>query len=288
MSTSFPSAIDDFTNPTSSTPLNDGTIPHHSQHADANDAIEAIETYLLEGEVDGMKGKGGTPDTPDDEFDQGASGLDGKWTVVEGVSGAVNLLETSDVEKYDLTTRPGSLLVQVGKSTSNAVRLRQDYTLPDGASLVLAGRFVVSSAGDTGIANNQVWAGMGINDSDASYDSGERNNIFFDVDDEGWRVIHYYGTTIIGGTSKGGVGGGPGPTGWPGGMLYFRLHRSGDDIYAFVSGSGRAWMPLGVQTRTNPATNVWLFVDANASGDAPAPIQSFEWIRLGGAGVEPW
>ena len=46
MATAYPGAIDDFTNPTASDTLNSESVPHASQHADANDAIEAIETVL--------------------------------------------------------------------------------------------------------------------------------------------------------------------------------------------------------------------------------------------------
>lgn len=42
----FPTDLDVLTNPVSTTLLDDGTIPHHSQHADANDAIEALETKV--------------------------------------------------------------------------------------------------------------------------------------------------------------------------------------------------------------------------------------------------
>jgi|GEM_PF-4118956 len=45
MPTSFPGAIDALTNPISSNTL--ASPPHHSQHADANDAIEAIEGVLV-------------------------------------------------------------------------------------------------------------------------------------------------------------------------------------------------------------------------------------------------
>lgn len=45
MATNFPSSVDNFTNPTSNDSLNS---PSHSlQHTNANDAIEAIETYVL-------------------------------------------------------------------------------------------------------------------------------------------------------------------------------------------------------------------------------------------------
>lgn len=45
MPTNFPTSVDNFTNPTANDSLN---LPSHStQHANANDAIEAIETSLL-------------------------------------------------------------------------------------------------------------------------------------------------------------------------------------------------------------------------------------------------
>jgi hypothetical protein len=47
MPTNFPTSVDNFTNPTANDSLN---IPSHSlQHSNANDAIEAVEDYLLNG-----------------------------------------------------------------------------------------------------------------------------------------------------------------------------------------------------------------------------------------------
>jgi hypothetical protein len=47
MPTNFPTSVDNFTNPTANDSLN---LPSHStQHANANDAIEAVESYLLNG-----------------------------------------------------------------------------------------------------------------------------------------------------------------------------------------------------------------------------------------------
>jgi hypothetical protein len=49
MPTNFPTSVDNFTNPTANDSLN---LPSHStQHANANDAIEAIETSLLAGGI---------------------------------------------------------------------------------------------------------------------------------------------------------------------------------------------------------------------------------------------
>ena len=47
MTTAFPGAVDNFTNPTASDPLDSVTVPHAAQHANINDAVEAIETYIL-------------------------------------------------------------------------------------------------------------------------------------------------------------------------------------------------------------------------------------------------
>lgn len=47
MATNFPTSVDNFTNPTANDSLN--TPSHSLQHANANDAIEAVEDYLLNG-----------------------------------------------------------------------------------------------------------------------------------------------------------------------------------------------------------------------------------------------
>ena len=46
MATSYPDGLDNFTNPTASDTLDSATVPHATQHANTNDAIEAIEAEL--------------------------------------------------------------------------------------------------------------------------------------------------------------------------------------------------------------------------------------------------
>lgn len=46
MPTSYPGSLDSFSNPSSSSKLNDSGVVHSDQHANANDAIEAIEAEL--------------------------------------------------------------------------------------------------------------------------------------------------------------------------------------------------------------------------------------------------
>lgn len=46
MATNFPSSLDDFTNPTAQDSLNSDTVPHADQHANLNDAVEALEAKV--------------------------------------------------------------------------------------------------------------------------------------------------------------------------------------------------------------------------------------------------
>lgn len=46
MSTNYPGALDSLSNPAASNPQNSATVPHAQQHANANDAIEAIQAEL--------------------------------------------------------------------------------------------------------------------------------------------------------------------------------------------------------------------------------------------------
>lgn len=49
--TTFPTSKDNFTNPTKFDNLNSSSVPHADQHANTNDAIEAVEDFLLNGVV---------------------------------------------------------------------------------------------------------------------------------------------------------------------------------------------------------------------------------------------
>lgn len=46
MTSQYPGSLDNLINPTATDKLNSSTVPHHQQHTDANDAIEAIQTVL--------------------------------------------------------------------------------------------------------------------------------------------------------------------------------------------------------------------------------------------------
>jgi len=46
MATNYPNSLDTLQNPTATDTLDSPTVPHHEQHSNANDAIEAIQTVL--------------------------------------------------------------------------------------------------------------------------------------------------------------------------------------------------------------------------------------------------
>ena len=46
MATNYPNSLDVLQNPSSTDTLDSVTVPHHLQHANANDAIEAVQTVL--------------------------------------------------------------------------------------------------------------------------------------------------------------------------------------------------------------------------------------------------
>lgn len=46
MAIQFPTALDNFTNPISTDNLGSGTVPHATQHANLNDAVEALEVAM--------------------------------------------------------------------------------------------------------------------------------------------------------------------------------------------------------------------------------------------------
>ena len=77
MPTSFPAAIDTFTNPVAGDTMS--AVPHHTQHANANDAISALEAKVG---VDGSAVHA--------SLDYRVAALEGKTHVQEIPSGALN------------------------------------------------------------------------------------------------------------------------------------------------------------------------------------------------------
>lgn len=211
-------------------------------------------------------------DTPDDEFE--STTLDGKWTAVGSIaSGTVDLLETGAVNKYDLTTRPGWLLIQQGATSSGT--LRQDHTLADGASIIVA--MSVGTGFDSAIANNQINVGISLNDNDAGYNSGNYLNAYIDTENYECVLKSYNDVTAV--LSSEGIVFGQ--------TIYFRVARSGLVYYIFYSLDGCSWCGLGSDTAGSAYDNIWLFM-TTTSNPTPAAIGAFNWIRQGTNSLDPW
>lgn len=218
-------------------------------------------------------------DTPDDEFDDTFAG----WTDVDGTEGTVSLLASSGAGVYDLATRPGWLLAQVGTASGDGVTRRQDYTLPDGKCIV--GYF--SLAGDIAAAqaNNELWFGLAVNDNDTAFDAGAAGQtaaLMFDTDTGGSRAIGWDGTGIIGQNysandeflmSDG---------------AFFRIDRSGLVYNLFWSKDGFSWSFVGSKTMASAADNLWWFAECRATM-ANRMVVGSPWFRQGTAlAIDPW
>jgi parallel beta-helix repeat protein len=86
MATLFPSGLDNFTNPTATSNLSDPGVQHHLQHANANDAIEAIQSKI------GIVGSS-VPSTHEYKISQLINGLS---TVPTQISDAINAIPASN------------------------------------------------------------------------------------------------------------------------------------------------------------------------------------------------
>jgi hypothetical protein len=221
-----------------------------------------------------------TADTPDDEFD--STTLDAKWTAVSGSTGTVDLLETGNVEKYDLSTRLGWLLMQVGSDGLQQVALRQDFTLPDGASIVMAIAPNIGVDGNTGVISQDRIV-ITVNDSDTTSRTGTFLELNVDSNTDQFGVSAWDGTSS---ESTYVTGSGIGHTD----MIFLRIARSGTTYYPFYSTSGGAsWIPLSDGHALGSAMdNLWIGFENYAAHDALTPIAAIAWIRQGTNDLDPW
>lgn len=222
--------------------------------------------------------KTGSADTPDDDFDSGT--LDAKWTVVTGASGTVDLLETgTTVAEYDLATRPGWMLMQAGRNSGQEVALRQDYTVPDGNSILCAVAVSYGAGTTTGI-NNATQIRLALNDNNTSSRSG--NYVEMAVDSQASTAPRVYVVSSVGADFAG--------AGLAVRVVFFRIARSGLVYYPFFSEDGSTWTPCGSRTFGSALDNVWIRVEClgTITSGCPVPIVAYDWVRLGTNSLDPW
>lgn len=215
-------------------------------------------------------------DPPDDEFD--STTLDSKWTAAAGSSGTVSFLETGDVSKYDLASRPGTLLLQAGNDGTQKVDLYQTFTLADGKSIIAALSF--GAVFDSSAADNDFWLGIALNSDTSSYDaSSDCMKLQMEVQAKTQpAVFNYDGSTTYGQIDYMG----------PASRFYLRIARVGTTYYGFYSPDGSAWVGMGSKTLATAPTLLRLFFDNKGSAGDPVPIAAVDWIRLGTNDLDPW
>lgn len=221
------------------------------------------------------------PHPADDEFD--AQSLDPKWTVVDGATGTVNLIGTSG-GIYDLSTRPGWLLMQ--PDTGDHIQLRQDYTLLDGESVVAAVSITTGASGQSGITDSYLDCGIAVANDPDDWHADEWATVHLDTEVNGYRIFG-------GGGNAGSTVGRSTPAPnlaipFMARRFYFRILRDSLDYYTFWSCDGSTWFPFSAVTLATAATSLWLFTQVDDSIPDPLPICGFDWVRIGGAGIDPW
>lgn len=221
-----------------------------------------------------------TIDTPDDHFDDSA--LDAKWTVVAGSSGTVTLISTTNQAIYDLTTEPETLLTQVGRNGSQSVSLRQDYTLPDGASILTSFDF-----GATTVATDDVnFALLSVNSDDAgpfNGTNGQKLQVYLTqagTGGSGLRIFAFDGTTANSISAA-----------WVLSPIILRIARSSTTYYALASlTGGRSWISIGNGYSLGGAKDNFWIGHRNAASYTTGlvPITRWNWVRQGTNDLTPW
>jgi hypothetical protein len=162
---------------------------------------------------------------------------------------------------------------------SNKVRLRQDYTLPDGNSIILA----VSSAvwNDNGVTGNEIQTGIALTADSTNHAPNDAILVLHDTTSTSVsQILCADGNTTFGTSGNGVI--------W-GSVTYFRICRSGTTYYGFYSFDGLAWSGLGSTTSGVGAYDrIWIWHASQGGTFNPNPISCVKWIRQGDNSVDPW
>lgn len=175
MAISFPTSLDALTNPSSTTALNDGTIPHHQQHGDANDAIEALEAKV---------GIDGSADTVSLDYKTANLGAGTYTPTLTGVAnvGASGALACQYMRVRDVVTVSGRLTLD----PTAAVATQLGISLPVASNLANAEE-CAGTAVAPGIAG-QCAAIVG----DATNNRAELQYVAADLTNQAWSFTFTY------------------------------------------------------------------------------------------------
>ena len=145
MATNFPSSLDDFTNPTADDSLNSDTVPHADQHANINDAVEALEAKV------GVDSSAVTS-----SLDYKVSTLDTDVTTLEGrVDNLVEVQTAEQTASYTLVLADGGTVVEMNVASAN------DLTVPPNSSVAFPVGTQITVL-QTGAGQTTLVAGSGV------------------------------------------------------------------------------------------------------------------------------
>lgn len=206
------------------------------------------------------------------DFDGTDSPTFGGWTLEDFISGTVSLYNDSgDMSDaiYDLTTRPGTLLLQMsGDETGNASHgLRVTDTLDDGESLVV--KWIVPHT--YGGSSSALRFGIGQNDLTTVINPSSANNT----------GMEYYSPAVSSSDAAhieaaGGNGDGDVSPGLP---IYMRMSRVGSTLYFLWSQDGKTWSVQGQATVDVDWDNMWVFARVDGAGPDGQAVFGIEWIK---------
>lgn len=232
-----------------------------------------IRDFLVSafGYADPLAFKPGSPNTPDSAWESGL----GNYTAVSGSSGTATLLTagTTVTTIYDLTSKPGWMLVNVGDG--DQVSFRCDYTLPDNRSMVLA-----ISGSPQAQAGDNMNISLRLNNNDAGSTSGDYVACMLEQDTTEY-VVQANTSADVSGTEL------TQRSFMLAERVYLRIARATLTYHCFASKDGWAWTWVDSFTFASALDNVWLSV-AGASTADRAHLAAIPWIREGSNDPFPW
>lgn len=277
MTTAFPTDLDTFTNPTASDYLDDTGVEHPDQHADANDAIEALEakvgkdgsavTSSLDYRVNALESTpagpgtdiqiGGSVGASDDEFDDAS--FTG-WTKVESGS---HLITVTERDNRLSVAHPG------GDSSAEMHGIVKSATINSGA-------YVESCISAMGVLQNFNVVGL-VFANGSTYGAGAQALFYFSIQEQKFYSIaftNYSSAGSFNSVNNWEMGRGPRD-------LFMRWKYEGSNHFrGYVSPDGISWVDItGQQTITLTPSHFGVVM--STWGGASAMAYSFRYIRLG-------
>lgn len=270
------STLSDLTDTTITSPSADEFLKYNGSTW-VNIAVPGSSASTVDFVVNAIDQVKSTTDTIDDDFSE--TTLNGKWTVVGPTAGTVTL-QGSNSNVYDLESMPGYLLMQHQYNSTAA--FRQDYTLGDGESFIAA--FIPNYQHSRTVTNYEYQVGISINNSDVGQQNGDywifivnpkETSDMASIDDYNGSVTRSSASHTLNAGEK----------------IYLRLDRIGTTFYFLFSFTGETWTFLG--SRNEPSItydNIWIFSNtiSDDSNVNLAPIQAWDWVRLGTTDFYPF